>query len=383
MASPDRHFAAGALFTETAAPGTPNANDVWLYPKSDKKFHFKDDTGAEFSVGTIAGTSGTVANAIIRADSTGGATVQSSDINVDDATTSTANNVAITNQHAGQTNSALVLTPKGTGAFILGPKPDGTATGGNARGSKAICLVGDRSTAAQVASGNNSVAIGYRAIASGATSVSIGDACTASGVSSFAGGSINLSSSVYSSALGRANVASGSSAFCAGANNTASGGFSGIPIGYQGLANRYGMQAHAAGQFAAQGDAQRARFVLRNATTNDTPTALFLDGSTTRLTIPVNKAMGFTIQVVGSYQGMSENAYFVRKGLIVNDNLTTTIVGSVETLGTDQKSAGATGTDVTVTADDTNEALIITVTGIAAQNWRWVASVDAVEVLYA
>jgi hypothetical protein len=50
------------------------------------------------------------------------------------------------------------------------------------------------------------------------------------------------------------------------------------------------------------GDAQRARFVLRNATTNDTPTALFLDGSTTRLTIPVNKAMGFTIQVVGSYQ---------------------------------------------------------------------------------
>jgi hypothetical protein len=54
MASPDRHFAAGALFTETAAPGTPNANDVWLYPKSDKKFYGKDDTGAEFPIG--AGT---------------------------------------------------------------------------------------------------------------------------------------------------------------------------------------------------------------------------------------------------------------------------------------------------------------------------------------
>jgi hypothetical protein len=145
------------------------------------------------------------------------------------------------------------------------------------------------------------------------------------------------------------------------------------------------MQAHASGSFAgtATGDAQRARFVLRRATTNDTPTELFLDGSAIRLTIPVNKAMGFTIQVVGSYQGMSENAYFVRKGLIVNDNLTTTIVGLVETLGTDQKSVGAIGTDVTVTADDTNEALIITVTGVAAQNWRWVASVDAVEVLYA
>jgi hypothetical protein len=52
MASPDRHFAAGALFTETAAPGTPNANDVWLYPKSDKKFYGKDDTGAEFPIGS-------------------------------------------------------------------------------------------------------------------------------------------------------------------------------------------------------------------------------------------------------------------------------------------------------------------------------------------
>jgi hypothetical protein len=43
-------------------------------------------------------------------------------------------------ENTTETNSALVLTPKGTGAFILGPKPDGTATGGNARGAKAIDL---------------------------------------------------------------------------------------------------------------------------------------------------------------------------------------------------------------------------------------------------
>jgi hypothetical protein len=54
MASPDRHFAAGALFTETAAPGTPNANDVWLYPKSDGRFYGKDDTGAEFKIGAAS-----------------------------------------------------------------------------------------------------------------------------------------------------------------------------------------------------------------------------------------------------------------------------------------------------------------------------------------
>jgi hypothetical protein len=80
--------------------------------------------------------------------------VQGSDIIIDDATTSTQNNVAIRNDHTSQTNSALVLTPKGTGAFILGPKPDGTTTGGNARGARAVDLQLDRNAAAaQVASG--------------------------------------------------------------------------------------------------------------------------------------------------------------------------------------------------------------------------------------
>jgi hypothetical protein len=102
----------------------------------------------------IGGTVGTVDNAVPRADSTGGYTVQGSDIIIDDATTSTQNNVAIRNIHAGQTNSALVLTPKGTGAFILGPKPDGTITGGNARGRlQLICKYGKQTAATQVASG--------------------------------------------------------------------------------------------------------------------------------------------------------------------------------------------------------------------------------------
>ena len=56
MASPDRHFAAGALFTETAAPGTPQANDVWLYPKSDGRFYGKDDAGTEFPLASTNGS---------------------------------------------------------------------------------------------------------------------------------------------------------------------------------------------------------------------------------------------------------------------------------------------------------------------------------------
>ncbi len=375
MASPDRHFANAAIFTHSTGL-TPNSGDAALYIKSDNKAYIKDSAGAEVIVGgtgTIAGTLGTVDNAVPRADGVGGVTAQGSDINIDDATTTTQNNVAITNQHSGQTNSALVLSPKGNGAFILGPKPNGAASGGNARGTYAVDLQNQRTAATQVASGSDSALV-----------ATIN--CTVSGARAGAFAAAGSSVTANASAVIAGNVASagGILSLASGDNVSTTGTYS-FAQSRGALADRLSMQAHASGSFAgtATGDAQRARFVLRRATTNDTPTELFLDGSAIRLTIPVNKAMGFTIQVVGSYQGMSENAYFVRKGLIVNDNLTTTIVGLVETLGTDQKSVGAIGTDVTVTADDTNEALIITVTGVAAQNWRWVASVDAVEVLYA
>jgi hypothetical protein len=46
------------------------------------------------------------------------------------------------------------------------------------------------------------------------------------------------------------------------------------------------------------------------------------------------------------------------------------------TIGTDN----AAGTSISLTADDTNDSLKIEVTGIASETWRWVASVDAVEI---
>lgn len=62
MASPDRHFASGALFTETAAPGTPNSGDIWLYPKTDGKFYSKDDAGVETEIGGGGGGAGGASN---------------------------------------------------------------------------------------------------------------------------------------------------------------------------------------------------------------------------------------------------------------------------------------------------------------------------------
>jgi hypothetical protein len=367
MPSPDRHFATAAIFTHSTGL-TPNSGDAALYIKSDNKAYIKDSAGAEVIVGgtgTIAGTLGTVDNAVPRADGTGGITAQGSDIVIDDATTSTQNNVAITNQHSGQTNSALVLTPKGTGAFILGPKPDGTTTGGNARGANAVDLQIIRNSAAQAASGTRAFIAGSENTSSGIYSVCIGLNNTANNNTNIAIGYQNTSSGTERSvAIGDRNQATATVA-------TVSGGL-------QAVANRYGMSANASGIFSAAGDAQRARFVMRNKTTTNSAVELFLDGSSTRLTIPSGKYLTGTINIAGIKSDGTAAASYIRQFSIKNVAGTTSLVGTVNTIGTDE----AASTSISITANDTNDALKVEVTGIASETWRWVAAVDVVEVAY-
>lgn len=59
------------LLVEQAAPETPSANQVVLYPKSDGRMYSKDDTGTERGVSASAGA--TTDNAIARYDGTAGA----------------------------------------------------------------------------------------------------------------------------------------------------------------------------------------------------------------------------------------------------------------------------------------------------------------------
>lgn len=338
-------------------------------------------------------------------------------------------------ENTTETNSALVLTPKGTGALIAGPKPDGAATGGNARGSKAICLVGDRSAATQVASGANSVAIGYRATASGtqniaisgtasgaSNSIAIGgsagfyatsvggnasatgaiaigsdsNGATASGTNSICigrdgsnaasqtrailiGGANSSSTGTGSILVGWSQAISGDeSAIIGGTGNGATASGCGIVSGFSALANRRGMQAHAGGQFAAQGDAQRARFVLRCKTTTNAAVEMALDGSTTYLTIPSGKVMFMNIKVVGSKSDGSAVATYERQYAVKNVAGTSSEVYAPITIGTDN----AAGTTIEVATVDAGDYVRIRPTGITSEIWRWVASVDAVEVAY-
>jgi hypothetical protein len=303
------------------------------------------------SSGTIALTSqlatGSTDNAILRADGTGGAQTQASGINVDDATTSTANNVTISNQHSGQTNSSLVLQPKGTGAFILGPKPDGAATGGNARGERAIDLQINRTAATQVASGNNGVVLGQNNTAGG-NSLSIGDQNSSTGgFASIALGSLNTANAPAASVLGRESTSSATW---------------GVALAYRSRADRNAMLAFAGGRFSSNGDAQNARFVLRCTTTTTGAVEMFLGDTTTdRLTIPSNKTMGGTIQICGTTSGGETSVLYIRQFLIRNRGGTTGLIGSIQTVGTDIE--GIDLTNPSLTANDANDSLKIEVTG--------------------
>jgi hypothetical protein len=350
-----------------------------------------------------------VDNAVPRADGTGGVTAQGSAISIDDATTSTQANVAIVNAHS-ETNSSLVLSPKGTGAFILGPKPDGTATGGNARGTRSVDLQLSRDfgggSATAVCTGTNSIiCCGNKNTNSGSTSavvsgrlnsISGGDDVVVGGYfnsvsAGIAAMCLSRESLVNAGAAGvfagRSNQATGTCAVVLGGGqtsdgptirNVASGTAAAVVGGTAGVADRWSMHAHSGGRFAADGDAQRARFVLRNKTTTNAAVELFLDGSATRLTIPSGKYLTGTINIAGIKSDGATAARYIRQFSIKNVAATTSLVGTVDTVGTDI----ANSTTISITADDTNDALKVEVTGIASETWRWVAAVDVVEVAY-
>jgi hypothetical protein len=138
------------------------------------------------------------------------------------------------------------------------------------------------------------------------------------------------------------------------------------------------MDARSSGRFAVTGDCQRVEFTLRNTTTTNSAVTLFLDGSSARLTIPSGKMLHATVHIVGSKSGGTAVASYMRQVTIKRVGNTTSLVGTVNTIGTDE----AASTSIAITADDTNDALDIAVTGIASETWRWSATVYGIEMAY-
>lgn len=99
------------------------------------------------------------------------------------------------------------------------------------------------------------------------------------------------------------------------------------------------------------------------------PSAFTLDGSTGNA--------AYTSGGTWRLNGGSVAAHYLRKFAISNLGGVTSLIGTVSTLGTDYESDA--GLDVLLTANDTSNCLEITVTGLASRQLRWVAIVRGVE----
>jgi hypothetical protein len=107
---------------------------------------------------------------------------------------------------------------------------------------------------------------------------------------------------------------------------------------------------------------------------------MFLDGSggTFRMVVPSNSSWQFDAHIVARDNTAGDSAGYHYAGVIENNAGTTSIVGSVQTIMTPQEDDA--GWSVAITADDTNDALIITVTGDATNVVQWGAFVRVIAV---
>jgi hypothetical protein len=178
-------------------------------------------------------------------------------------------------------------------------------------------------------------------------------------------------------AAGDGNTSSGTNSFALGQSNTASATNS-VALGERSVSDRRGLFAHASANFAANGDAQRIRAVLRCKTTTNAAVEMALDGSATYLTIPSGKVIFCNIKVVGVKSDGSVVATYERQYAAKNVAGTSSEVFAPVTIGTDN----ASSTSLEVATVDAGDYIRIRPTGITSETWRWVASVDAVEVAY-
>ena len=155
-------------------------------------------------------------------------------------------------------------------------------------------------------------------------------------------------------------------------------------MGSYAKAAHVGKAARASGQFAAQGDAQGGQFILRENTTDATPSVMatnqYTAGSTNQIIAATDTCITFHGTVVAMQNGAQAHAGWEIKGMLVNDGGTTTLaLGNVS----DMAATNASSWAVALSADNTNNALKVQVTGEAAHNIRWVANIQTSEVTYA
>jgi hypothetical protein len=256
----------------------------------------------------------------------------------------------------------------GAGAVALG--------GSRASGTDSFAAAIADNTSTYGAQGTNSVAIGYRAKATGGGSVALGG--------SAAGGGGPVASATDAFAMGSTATASELGAFAFGQGANAAGEYS-VAFGRYSNAPRMAQFAFAAGRFSTTGDRQASKWLISNSTTNATPTNLGFNGysfGSNYIGIPNNTAVSFTGTIVARQQasGGTQSAAWKVEGLIRKEstNASVTLLGATVTA-----ISNVPGWTLALSTDTSNGLLLVTATGAAATNIRWMGCLDTSEVGYA
>jgi hypothetical protein len=366
-----------------AFPDGPCDNDELV------KVTAADTTAGFLGAKLVAGTNVTIttnnpgANETLTITAAGGVTGFTGSVNT--ASPNNVVNAARLLVDVPTTNGDLVLQPKGAGAIIV-QVPTSSAIGGNKRGVYALDFVFNRQTAADVASGLSSFSVGEANECSGMYAVSIGRRNYATNPYSIAFGNANNVSSTESIAAGgnnnTINVGS-ASGILGGRNNTCGANFCAIMGGDMATATRHAQRSHSAGRFTTAGDCQEEQYICRTITSNATPTDLTLEGTApniaNRILIPSDTTCTFVGIVTARRTDVDgETAGWEIKGVIRNDAGTTAAVG---TFTITQLGANAGNTwSLAVTADNTNDALVLTGTGESGKTIRWGATITLMKI---
>lgn len=181
-----------------------------------------------------------------------------------------------------------------------------------------------------------------------------------------------LASGQYALAIGDNNVAGGYAAVAEGRANNATGNLS-HAAGYFTNTNNYNEWGR--GHLIATGPSITGQYGFLNfveRTTNATPTEIFLDSTSQRMSIISGSVYSVNMTVVAQ-DSLGNTSVWTWFGVIKNVSGTTAFVGTPMYTTIAQDLSMIT-TTIVISADNTNDSLKVEVTGLAATTINWTAT---------
>jgi hypothetical protein len=143
------------------------------------------------------------------------------------------------------------------------------------------------------------------------------------------------------------------------------------PYGNLGLSNGY---------FNSTGDSQKSSLTVRNNTSNNSSTTLYIDGISEKLVLPISGIWNFNINLACFSSTNEGAAGWNFRGCIKRNSSTTALIGSI--IEENFIDSSLNGVAATVVANTGTYSLDINVNGLNSNNILWTAGVDLVQTIY-